>query len=542
MLDAGNAARELGDLEASRRFFERARNLAPAEGRIDAGMARTAMLSGDPVNAIKAFEVAEQKGVSGGDLLSDHGLALDMAGDNAAAQALYTRALALGDNAQVRQRMAISQAIGGDLAASEQTLMPLLREQDKPAWRTRAFTLAISGDTKEAIKLAERILPGALAEEIAPYLRYMPRLTPAQQAAAANLGRFPRSSEIGRDSASIAAYAPARPVAKPDTALVPTGAPLGSASTAKTATRTPDRRSGSRSLRLGERTVPDASSQRAATNSRKPAKVVPEAESERVAPPEPKPGIEISGATTDANGELLPIARGSTPQPASAAWSGFGASVQPAAVRSAPVGPVAASPAARAPIAPGFVAQAGPAPSLPATAAAPKASAGEASLAAAPPVAPPVQAPAPRPSLSEAFADLGKPVVADTPIAGAVDLRKIIPARAAPPPPPPPPPAPEKPKKPAHPSRIWVQIGVGQDTKAIAFDWNRYQRHSPALFKGREAHVTAMGQTNRILVGPFDTRQSANDFVTDFGKAGNGTALVWTSPAGQVIDELEAAK
>ena len=42
--------------------------------------------------------------------------------------------------------------LGGDLEGSEDTLMPLLRAQDKPGWRTRAFTLAIAGDTKEAVQ------------------------------------------------------------------------------------------------------------------------------------------------------------------------------------------------------------------------------------------------------------------------------------------------------------------------------------------------------------------------------------------------------
>ncbi|MCJ2183919.1 SPOR domain-containing protein [Novosphingobium sp. 1949] len=123
-----------------------------------------------------------------------------------------------------------------------------------------------------------------------------------------------------------------------------------------------------------------------------------------------------------------------------------------------------------------------------------------------------------------------------TAASGAVDLRTIKPARPAPPPPPP------KPKPPAHPSRIWVQIGVGRDDAAIAFDWRRYVRLYPALFKGREPHVSQMGRTNRILVGPFDSKRAAGDFLDDFTRAGNGGALVWTSPAGQVVDTLDTGK
>ncbi|MCJ2184976.1 tetratricopeptide repeat protein, partial [Novosphingobium sp. 1949] len=213
LLDAGDAARELGDFEAARRFFDRAAKVAPQDGRVSTGLARTALMAGDPVSAIAQFDAAQKAGADPLAMASDRGLAHDMVGDNAGAQVFYRAVLARGEDDGVRNRLAISQAIAGDLAASEQTLMPLLRKQDKPAWRTRAFTLAIAGDTKQAITLVETILPKALSGQVAPYLRYMPRLTSAQQAAAANLGRFPRASEIGRDDARIAGYTPPAPAA-----------------------------------------------------------------------------------------------------------------------------------------------------------------------------------------------------------------------------------------------------------------------------------------------------------------------------------------
>jgi hypothetical protein len=62
----------------------------------------------------------------------------------------------------------------------------------------------------------------------------MPKLTRAQQAAAATFGHFPAADAIGRDDPRIAAYAAnarTAPVASVvgDQRLVPTGAPLGSA-------------------------------------------------------------------------------------------------------------------------------------------------------------------------------------------------------------------------------------------------------------------------------------------------------------------------
>ncbi len=96
----------------------------------------------------------------------------------------------------------------------------------------------------------------------------------------------------------------------------------------------------------------------------------------------------------------------------------------------------------------------------------------------------------------------------------------------------------KKPTPPAHPSRIWVQIGVGRDKDAIAFDWRRYNREAPALFKGRQPFVSEMGRTNRVLVGPFATQKAATAFLADAKKQGFGDALPWTSPAGQVVDAL----
>jgi hypothetical protein len=130
------------------------------------------------------------------------------------------------------RRLALSQAISGDQRGSEATLLPLLQRSDLAAYRTRAFALAILGKGEEAVSIAQTMLPATLSNRMAPYLRYMPRLTRAQQAAAANLGRFPPAAEIGRDSPEIAAIAgqdmPAQAAARTaDSRLEPAGAPLG---------------------------------------------------------------------------------------------------------------------------------------------------------------------------------------------------------------------------------------------------------------------------------------------------------------------------
>jgi SPOR domain len=230
----------------------------------------------------------------------------------------------------------------------------------------------------------------------------------------------------------------------------------------------------------------------------------------------------------------------------------------PQAAIGSPASPVPASPAVAArsqtaaPIAaPGFdLARAAPEPSparpaepVPATPLPIVPAQAAPALAQQPaPQQPAPQQPAPqqpaRPSLADAFGDLGKPEVLAAPASGAVDIRRIKPAQ--------PKPRPEaekakaaKPPPPSHPSRIWVQLGVGRDKSAIAFDWRKWTRQAETAFRGRKASISAWGQTNRILAGPFASEKAANEFLAQLRKAGISGAHLWTSPAGQVVDSLQ---
>lgn len=526
LIDAGDAARGLGDLDAAIGFYRRADEISPSNGRVKAGLGSTYVMQGDPVSAIPNFVAAEKAGAAPAQIAGDRGLAYDLVGDNATAQRYYAAAMATGGGDEVRMRLALSQAMSGDQKAAQTTLMPLLRKQDKPGWRTRAFVLAIGGDTKQAVEITDTILPPQLAQNIAPYLRYMPRLTRAQQAAAANLGRFPRASEIGRDDPRIAAYAPPR-VAAVDAGLIPKGEPLdsdrGKKNTRKS--RAESASSGRSGAAMGEAFLASR-----AEASRKVA--LASADPDRVAPPEPRPTIESTG-------ELPPIASGSAPPPVAAPTPRPATAVTPAEGMTASV---PARPISRAPT-PGFdlaaMPSTQPAASSPSAAPTAKPVVQGTTASSQPPAAPPEPGPA-QLSLAQVFADLGKPTIQAAPASGAVDIRKIEPAR-------PEPKAeekpvekekPKKPAPPAHPSRIWVQLGVGRNKDAIAFDWRRRAKEAPALFKKRQAYVSEMGRTNRILAGPFETQQAANEFIAGLKKAGIDDALPWTSPAGQVVDPL----
>jgi len=241
LVEAGNASLKVGDVDAAIGFFGRAEELSPNNPTIKIGLAAAFTRKQRPLEALQLFNEAERAGASTDSLAGDRGLAYDLVGDNASAQRHYQAALARDDTATTRLRLALSHAMAGDREAFERVLNPLVAKQDSSAYRTRAFGLAILGEDAEAVAIAEAVMPRALSARIAPYLRYMPRLTKAQQAAAANLGVFPRAAQIGRDDPRIAQYADSPLARNADARLAPRGQPLGQREDTSSPRRRPDR-------------------------------------------------------------------------------------------------------------------------------------------------------------------------------------------------------------------------------------------------------------------------------------------------------------
>lgn len=228
LIEAGNASLALNDVDAAIGFFGRAESLDPGNARVKLGLAGAHVLARRPIEALRLFHEAEQGGVDVAQFAAKRGLAFDLVGDNASAQAQYRLALARRDIPQVREQLAISFAVSGDRQGFEATLLPLLEARDIGAYRTRAFGLAILDREKEAADLAKAVMPPALAEALMPYLRQMAQLSAVEQVAAVHLGIFPESGQQG--SAPIVAAA--RPVGgstnELSRRLAPAGEPLGS--------------------------------------------------------------------------------------------------------------------------------------------------------------------------------------------------------------------------------------------------------------------------------------------------------------------------
>ena len=533
LADAGNAAMAMGDESAASGFYARAERIAPGNAKVAAGWAAAKLHGDDPMGAIPLYDQAAMSGALTSEQQADRGLAHDLVGDTANAQRFYHEALASGPNDEAVRRLALSQAIAGDRKAMEATLAPLLQKQDRAAWRTRAFAFAILGREDEAVAIARSTMPTELANGMAPFLRFMRKLTPAQQAAAANLGRFPRAADIGKDDPRVVAYAAQHGVkrlAAVDEPLAPAGAPLG---VAAAPARRDDSKAGRKKaeLAMAEAAAPPASSNplppepnpsREVSPPPALASSAPLPAPRRVAVAESARPVASTPASGRAQGADFPALAGDKPAPA----RGFDLARLPAGEAAAPAaGRTGPEVSANQPLPPEPSAEG--ARAIPASVAPPAV----ARPAPATPKPAPAKAPPRKASFAEAFSAWAAPdkaAVSEAPAAGAVDIRKITPKR----------PAPKAPPPPANPSRVWVQVGVGRSDARIAYDWHKLTRENPKLLGGRKAWVSDWGRTNRVLVGPFDDEDEGKAFVAKAKKAGMDDAFLWLSPEGQAVDPL----
>jgi len=192
LIGAGRAAIELGDAQAAAGFFARADEINPRSPSPHAGMGAVAVLNGEPLGALPYFKRAQQLGASVLSIACDRGLAYDLLGRQAEAQADYRLALTGADAEEARRRLSLSLAISGKRDEALATLAPLLGKGDAGAVRARAFILALSNDTMGARAAMEAAMPGSWAQ-VSPFVARLASLKTGEKAAAVNLGIFPES-------------------------------------------------------------------------------------------------------------------------------------------------------------------------------------------------------------------------------------------------------------------------------------------------------------------------------------------------------------
>jgi Flp pilus assembly protein TadD len=194
LIGAGRAALEVGDTQAAAGFFARADEVNPKSPEPQAGMGAVSVANGEPLAALPYFKRAQQLGARLPDFACDRGLAYDLLGRQADAQADYRAALGGADADEASRRLALSLAVSGNRAGALQTLSPLMAKGDPGAARARAFVLALTGDPNGAMAAIDAAMPGSWSR-VAPFLQRLPTLKAGDKAAVVNLGIFPDSGD-----------------------------------------------------------------------------------------------------------------------------------------------------------------------------------------------------------------------------------------------------------------------------------------------------------------------------------------------------------
>ena len=188
LLTAGELSVRLEDLNAAGSFFARAEKIDPRNGRAKAGEAAILVRSERPAEALRYFGYAEGYGYPLARFASDRGLAYDLLGDPGRAQRDYKLAQATRDDPETRRRYALSLAIAGRQAQALEQLAPLIRQNDRAAWRSRAFVLAMGGNAAEASRIAQTMMPPGSAAGLASFFAQLPRLPATDRAFAVHFG------------------------------------------------------------------------------------------------------------------------------------------------------------------------------------------------------------------------------------------------------------------------------------------------------------------------------------------------------------------
>lgn len=572
LADAGNASLALGDANAALNFFTRANAVRPNNGRIVSGLASATVRTENPFEALRLFDDAVRLGISERTIAADRALAFDLLGNFARAQQDYQLARSASASDDLLIRQAVSLSLAGQKTDADAMLVPLLQKNNAAAWRARAFMLAARGDFRESTKVTQGFMDAGSAQRMERYLRLMPDLTNAQQAAAIHLGHFPASQYVGQDSEQLRRVASTIPTVAPtpgENRLIPWGVPLGQKTAKAEPAKTEKKRETKRErqarekqeLKVAVAAIPESArlpkTDRSRLGTETARAKVDEAQTARISsvnlsglpPPETARPLVTVASLPRPETVTQPVVM--VPRNETAASAPAPATVlpkQPSVMSSQPV----SVPTVTAAVSPSTTTATNIAPQGPTPSGAPIAVSNPAITPAAAAVVPVVLPPVATAPPTRAF-DLASIVSAieipeseQKPSAIPVDLKKIRPAapKIA---------AVEPASKTAKldpkvgakakaevvsPARFWVQIGTGE-ANALGFDYRKWTKKSAGLFKGQSGWTSAWGKTSRLLVGPFADQKAAKKWEADFKKAG-GDGFMWKSESGAVVAALKS--
>lgn len=488
LVAAGRAALATGDTQAAVGFYGRAEELSPGSWQPQAGMGAVMVAMGEPRGSFPYFSRALQLGATQMHIALDRGLAFDLIGDQANAQADYRVALLGAEADEARRRLALSLAISRDIKGAAAMIEPLLVRRDSEALRLNAFVLALAGDREGARRTIDAAMPGA-GMRFEPFFKVLPVLRPEEKAAAVHMGIFPA------DAAQR--YAQAEPI--PSSPVVS----IGNSSRPRQQVNTSNSRARPKQPpKLAE--APRRAVQQAAQPSTYMAMVRPSLDPSRyastrrprtkeagdakarAAEPDPDPRPEgrlddiarmLSSPAGDQadGGQLVQVAEAQPAEPAFV-FADNASQVSRPKVETQP--PIVSRPKV----------ESGPAP-----ASKPKIDPKAAKLAAEKKA----KAEADRKAREEA-ARLG--------VAGA----------------------------------NWVQLAGGANQDRMGAEYRRLAAKAGSLLKSRSGYVTQGKDYFRLLVGPFATADEAQDFVTKLAKAGVDSFRWTRNPAQIRIEKLKS--
>ena len=480
LVAAGRAALATGDTQAAVGFFGRAEEAGPSSWQPQAGMGAAMVAMGDPAGALNYFAKAQSFGATQMQIAIDRGLAFDLIGDQARAQSDYRAALAGAEADEARRRLALSLAISRDIKGAAATIEPLLMRRDPEALRVNAFVLALAGDREGARRTIDAALPGA-GSRFEPFFKVLPVLRAEEKAAAVHMGIFPK------DAAQR--YAQAEPVPI---------SPVVSISNSSRQRATPPpgkpRQEAKKPVKLAE--APRRAQQEASRPSTYLASIRPSLDPSRYASTRrPK-----TKSTTPAK----PAESESDPEPRQVGRLDDIAKLLNESPADEPLVRVADSQA------PAFV----PPPSAdPAPAARPKADGS-------------------KPKVSRPKVESGK-AAEDKKKADKLAAEKKAKAEA------------ERKTK-AESAKLgisgsnWVQLAGGSNEDRMSAEYKKLAAKAGSLLKSRSGYVTKGKDYFRLLVGPFNTTDEAQEFVRKLDKAGVDSFRWTRNPAQIRIEKLKS--
>lgn len=209
LLTAAELSVRLDDLSAAGAFLARAEKVMPPGARGQAVRGAILVRSERPGEALRQFAQAEAMGLNPARFAADRGLAYDLIGEQRRAQADYRLALkGDGANDEVRRWLGLSLGILGKSREALDELAPLVRKNDRGAWRARAFVLAMSGDATEALKIAQTMMPPGSAQGLQGFFAELPRLPAIDRAFAVHFGEVRPTPQRLADARLVPQLAP----------------------------------------------------------------------------------------------------------------------------------------------------------------------------------------------------------------------------------------------------------------------------------------------------------------------------------------------